>query len=60
MKYDIYMGSSHCEQMLCNNEYEWERFGGHRDEDWVWHSNKEMIMRYWAARISESKDKNGI
>ena len=60
MKYDIYMGSSHCEQMLCNNEYEWERFGGHRDEDWVWHSNKEMIMRYWAARISESKDRNGI
>ena len=59
-KYDIYMGSSHCEQMLCNNEYEWERFGGHRDEDWVWHSNKEMIMRYWGARISESKDKNGI
>ena len=60
MKYDIYMGSSHCEQMLCNNEYEWERFGGHRDEDWVWHSNKDMIMRYWGARISESKDKNGI
>ena len=59
-KYDIYMGSSHCEQMLCNNEYEWERFGGHRDEDWVWHSNKDMIMRYWGARISESKDKNGI
>ena len=60
MAYDIYMGSSHCEQMLCNNEYEWERFGGHRDEDWVWHSNKEMIMRYWGQRISESKDKNGI
>ena len=24
-KYDIYMGSSHCEQMLRDNEYEWGR-----------------------------------
>ena len=40
MKYDIYMGSSHCEQMLRDNEYEWgktgDKFGGHGNEDWVW------------------------
>ena len=47
MKYDIYMGSSHCEQMLRDNEYEWgktgDKFGGHGNDDWVWHSNKDMI-----------------
>ena len=64
MKYDIYMGSSHCEQMLRDNEYEWgktgDKFGGHGNEDWVWHSNQEMIKRYWAERVGESRGKNAI
>lgn len=59
-KYDIYMGSSHCEQMLRDNEYEWNKFGGHYNDDWVWHSNKEMIKRYWAIRVGESRGKNAI
>ena len=63
-KYDIYMGSSHCEQMLRDNEYEWgksgDKFGGHGNEDWVWHSNKDMIKRYWAERVGESRGKNAI
>jgi len=63
-KYDIYMGSSHCEQMLRDNEYEWgktgDKFGGHGNEDWVWHSNQDMIKRYWAERVSESRGKNAI
>ena len=64
MKYDIFMGSSHCEQMLRDNEYEWgktgDKFGGHGNEDWVWHSNKDMIKRYWAERVGESRGKNAI
>ena len=64
MKYDIYMGSSHCEQMLRDNEYEWgktgDKFGGHGNEDWVWHSNQEMIKKYWAVRVGESRGKNAI
>ena len=64
MKYDIYMGSSHCEQMLRNNEYEWgrngDKFGGHYNDDWVWHSNQDMIKRYWAERVGESRGKNAI
>lgn len=64
MKYDIYMGSSHCEQMLRDNEYEWgktgDKFGGHGDSDWVWKSNKDMIKRYWAERVGESRGKNAI
>lgn len=64
MKYDIYMGSSHCEQMLRDNEYEWgktgDKFGGHGNEDWVWRTNKDMIKRYWAERVGESRGKNAI
>ena len=64
MKYDIYMGSSHCEQMLRDNEYEWgktgDKFGGHGNDDWVWKSNKDMIKRYWAERVGESRGKNAI
>lgn len=64
MKYDIYMGSSHCEQMLRDNEYEWgktgDKFGGHGNTDWVWKTNKEMIQRYWAERVGESRGKNAI
>ncbi|MBO7067660.1 MAG: glycosyl hydrolase 115 family protein [Bacteroidaceae bacterium] len=63
-KYDIYMGSSHCEQMLRDNEYEWgktgDKFGGHGNEDWIWHSNQAMIKRYWAERVGESRGKNAI
>ena len=64
MKYDIYMGSSHCEQMLRDNEYEWgktgDKFGGHGNTDWVWHSNQEMIKKYWAVRVGESRGQNAI
>ena len=64
MKYDIYMGSSHCEQMLRDNEYEWgktgDKFGGHGNDDWVWKTNKDMIKRYWAERVGESRGKNAI
>ena len=64
MKYDIYMGSSHCEQMLRDNEYEWgktgDKFGGHGNDDWVWSTNKEMIKKYWAVRVGESRGKNAI
>lgn len=63
-KYDIYMGSSHCEQMLRDNEYEWgktgDKFGGHGDTDWVWKTNSDMIKRYWAERVGESRGKNAI
>jgi hypothetical protein len=64
MKYDIYMGSSHCEQMLRDNEYEWgktgDKFGGHGNDDWVWRTNQEMIKKYWADRVGESRGKNAI
>ena len=60
MKYDIYMGSSHCEQMLRDNEWEWNRYGGHYNDDWKWGTNQAMIKRYWAERVGESRGKNAI
>ncbi len=59
-KYDIYMGSSHCEQMLRDNVYEWNKYGGDGDNDWNWLTNRDMIKRYWADRVGESRGYNAI
>lgn len=59
-KYDIYMGSSHCEQMLRDNVYEWSKYGGKGEEDWNWLTNRDMVKRYWADRVGESRGKNAI
>lgn len=44
----IVMGSSHCEQMLCNNvtEYDKERRG-----PWDFDQNRTNIMAYWRERL---------
>ena len=59
-KYDIYMGSSHCEQMLRDNVYEWNKYGGNGDDDWNWLTNRDMIKRYWAERVGESRGYNAV
>ena len=59
-KYDIYMGSSHCEQMLRDNVYEWTKFGGTGESDWNYATNKSMVQRYWADRVGESRGYNAI
>ncbi|MCR5180229.1 MAG: glycosyl hydrolase 115 family protein, partial [Bacteroidaceae bacterium] len=55
-KYDIMLGSSHCEQMLRDNEWEWRRapWNG-TNEDWDYPSNKTKIQQYWAERVGESR-----
>ncbi|MBO4811936.1 MAG: glycosyl hydrolase 115 family protein [Prevotella sp.] len=54
-EYDIMLGSSHCEQMLRDNEWEWrhEPWSG-TNEDWNYVTNKEKIQRYWEERVAES------
>lgn len=59
-RYDIYLGSSHCEQMLRDNEWEWNRYGGHYNDDWNWKTNRAMVQRYWAERVGESRGFKGI
>lgn len=59
-RYDIVLGSSHCEQMLRDNEWEWKRFGGDGNRNWRWAENREMISRYWAERVGESRGIDAI
>ncbi|MCR4995345.1 MAG: glycosyl hydrolase 115 family protein [Bacteroidales bacterium] len=55
-KYDIMLGSSHCEQMLRDNEWEWRRapWNG-TNESWNYANNAPVIRRYWEERVAESK-----
>ena len=54
-KYDIMLGSSHCEQMLRDNEWEWRHapWNGNND-DWNYVTNKTKIQQYWEERVAES------
>ena len=55
MKYDIMLGSSHCEQMLRDNEWEWRRapWNG-TNEEWNYVTNTQKIQKYWEDRVQES------
>ncbi|UKK50690.1 glycosyl hydrolase 115 family protein [Prevotella sp. E13-17] len=60
-KYDIMLGSSHCEQMLRDNEWEWRHapWNGN-NEDWNYVTNKAKIQQYWEERVAESADYDGM
>lgn len=69
-RYDIVLGSSHCEPMLRNNEWEWRRYeyydltGEYADaknDTWNYNSpNRDDIQQYWRQRVEESKDYDAI
>ena len=56
-KYDIALGSSHCEQMLRNNVWEWGKYDNNSgtNQNWNYVTNKDMVQRYWEERVKESK-----
>ena len=60
-KYDIMLGSSHCEQMLRDNEWEWRHapWNG-TNEDWNYVTNKTKIQNYWEERVAESVGYDGM
>jgi len=60
-KFDIMLGSSHCEQMLRDNEWEWrhEPWSGN-NEDWNYTTNKQKIQSYWEERVKESVGYDGM
>jgi len=60
-KYDIMLGSSHCEQMLRDNEWEWRHapWNG-TNEDWNYVTNKQKIQNYWEERVAESVGYDGM
>ena len=47
--YAIVMGSSHCEQMLRNNEDEWKNAGTWGDFNYL--TNRDNMIRYWEERV---------
>ena len=47
--YAIVMGSSHCEQMLRNNEGEWKAVGTYGDFNYV--TNRKTMQDYWETRV---------
>lgn len=51
-KYAIVMGSSHCEQMLRNNEDEWKNAGIYGEFNYL--TNRETMIRYWEERIKSN------
>lgn len=63
-KYDIVLGSSHCEQMLRNNVDEWvHNFPfefGRLPGAYSWKNNSETIKMYWNSRVQESKNNDAI
>ena len=48
-EYAIVMGSSHCEQMLRNNEDEWKNAGTWGDFNFI--TNHDNMIRYWEERV---------
>ncbi len=56
-EYAIVIGSTHCEQMLRNNVWEWEHWspadGGARGK-WDWCANSQQITEYWKSRVKET------
>lgn len=47
--YAIVMGSSHCEQMLRNNEDEWKNVGTYGDFNYI--TNRNTMVSYWEERV---------
>ncbi|KKL26578.1 hypothetical protein LCGC14_2393890, partial [marine sediment metagenome] len=53
-EYAIVMGSSHCEQMLRDNPWEWHKWNpsdGSARGKWDWCHNSANIAEYWADRV---------
>ena len=50
--YAIVMGSSHCEQMLRNNEGEWKSVGTYGDFNYI--TNRETMQNYWEERVKSN------
>lgn len=47
--YAIVMGTSHCEQMLRNNEGEWKAVGTYGDFNYI--TNRKTMQNYWEERV---------
>ncbi|MBN2063565.1 MAG: glycosyl hydrolase 115 family protein [Sedimentisphaerales bacterium] len=54
-QYAIVMGSSHCEQMSRDNEWEWYRWSPKDGSDrgaWDWCTNSNTLIEYWRDAVA--------
>lgn len=56
-KYGIFIGSSHCEPMVCNAAGEWSR-RGQGEYDYV--NNSEAVYKFWENRVKEVAGQNNL
>lgn len=52
-RYNIYMGSSHCEPMACNAVGEWWRRG---EGDYNYITNQSSVYKFWEDRVRDVAD----
>ncbi len=56
-KYGIYVGSSHCEPMNRNTNFEWKKVGV---GDYNYLTNRESILNFWQERTTELAGSDNI
>ena len=50
-KYGIYVGTSHCEPLLCSTPIEWPR---RASGEYNWLTNRQEVCRFWEQRVEET------
>ena len=55
--YGIVMGSSHCEQMLCNNVDEWKT---EANGEYNYVNNRDGVLKYWEQRVRDNGKFEGV
>ena len=56
-KYGIFIGSSHCEPMVCNAAGEWNRRG---EGAYNYVTNRSNVYKFWEERVKDVARQNNI
>ncbi len=63
-RYSIALGASHCEPMLRDNVFEWnknyDKEFGIKPGTWSYDVNRGQIYPYWEARVKQSKNQDAL
>ena len=59
-KWNIVLGSSHCDVMLRCNNSDWLKWKNYSKDSYNYATNKERVQQYWAERAGESRDIDAI
>jgi hypothetical protein len=63
-RYAIVLGSTHCDQMLRSNTFEWQKGFeteyGRKPGDYRYDTNRPEVQRYWGDRVRSVKDYESV